>query len=253
MRGQLAATIAADLVDLVLPSRCVACRRPGTVWCLRCRPEPSPRRSQLSAELSVTAAGDYEDGLRSALLAYKERGQRSLAPALAGYLDSAVDDALLTDGPAAGRPVAVALIPSARGAASERGGDHLRRLCRRSALAGLPRARLRLTGPVRDSAGLSIAARKANLSCRMRAAPPPDWAQGHPVLIVDDIVTTGATLTEANRALAAAGWRVCGAVVVAATRRRWPEHDNAGGVADSLATQKNQGGFTVQMRPDALA
>jgi predicted amidophosphoribosyltransferase len=37
---------------------------------------------------------------------------------------------------------------------------------------------------------------------------------------VDDIVTTGATLREAARALTSAGWQVSGAAVIAATQRR---------------------------------
>jgi predicted amidophosphoribosyltransferase len=70
---------------------------------------------------------------------------------------------------------------------------------------------------VRDSAGLDIAARAANLAGAMRA----DGPRGSPrAVLVDDIVTTGATLLEAARALRAAGWTVPGAVVVAATARR---------------------------------
>jgi orotate phosphoribosyltransferase len=67
---------------------------------------------------------------------------------------------------------------------------------------------------------LSAAERAANLANRMRAAP---GAAGRPVLLVDDIVTTGATLAEASRALRAAGWQVCGAAVIAATKLRRSE------------------------------
>jgi len=73
---------------------------------------------------------------------------------------------------------------------------------------------------VRDSAGLSSAARLDNLNAAMSAGPP----SGRPAVIVDDIATTGATLREAARALTAAGWMVAGAAVVAATTR----HDGGG-------------------------
>jgi predicted amidophosphoribosyltransferase len=108
-------------------------------------------------------------------------------------------------------------VPSAAAARRARGGDHVARL--------LPRGRrtrdaLRLARAVRDSAGLDVEARAANLAMALRSAAPP-WP-GASAVIVDDIVTTGATLTEAARALRVAGWTVPGAAVVAATQRRFP-------------------------------
>lgn len=79
---------------------------------------------------------------------------------------------------------------------------------------------LRLAHAVRDSAGLSAAERAANMRGAFVAGPPLGAGR---VVVVDDIATTGATLAEACRALAEAGWQVCGAAVVAATdptRRR---------------------------------
>ena len=53
--------------------------------------------------------------------------------------------------------------------------------------------------------------RRASMSVRARAP--------RTVLLVDDIITTGATLSEASRALQQAGHTVLGAAVVAATPR----------------------------------
>ncbi len=215
-----------DLVDLVLPSSCVCCDRPGALWCQSCRPGSEPEPVPLASGPPVFAAGEYGAELRSALIAFKEQGRRALVGPLAGYLSDAIDVAgvagrqLGSATPTAGDLVLVP-VPSSRSAARQRGGDHLLRLAVEAARQiGLPvLPALRLAGRVRDSAGLSTAQRAANLAGRMIAAPAtPRFA----VLIVDDIVTTGATLAEASRALQAAGWPVRGAAVIAATRRRWP-------------------------------
>jgi len=207
-----------DLVDLVLPSECVWCRRGGRLWCLGCRPACDPEPVTLPSLLPVVAAGEYGGALRSALLAFKERGHRALAGPLAAYLSDAVDVGRRQLGGPAASPLLVP-VPSSRSAARQRGGDHLLRLVAEVApLNGLDvLAALRLPGRGRDSAGLSAPQRAANLAHRMRAIPV---ISDRPVLLVDDIVTTGATLTEASRALRAAGWQVSGAAVIAATTLR---------------------------------
>jgi predicted amidophosphoribosyltransferase len=70
---------------------------------------------------------------------------------------------------------------------------------------------------VRDSAGLDAAQRRTNLAGRYRARP---GAPGARLVLVDDVVTSGATLTEAARALRAAGEHLVLAAVVAATPRQ---------------------------------
>jgi predicted amidophosphoribosyltransferase len=84
------------------------------------------------------------------------------------------------------------------------------------------RSWLRQARRVRDQAGLTTPDRQRNLSgalsVRRRAAP----RGGDVVVITDDVVTTGATLTEAVRVLGAAGFPVIGAATVAATTRLAP-------------------------------
>jgi len=168
----------------------------------------------------LVAAGAYEDGLRRAVLAYKERGRRELAPQLGELLAASVAELLGAARPPPGAAVALVPVPSSRAARSARGGDHLqplaRRAGRRRGLRIVPGALSLVRNPA-DSAGLTRAERAANLDGAMRAAPAPS---GWRALVVDDVVTTGATLREAVRALRAAGWPVCGAATVAVTPRR---------------------------------
>ncbi len=74
---------------------------------------------------------------------------------------------------------------------------------------------LRMKALARDSAGLSSAARERNIAGRVlltrRRLPP-----GGELLLVDDIVTTGATARESVRVLQAAGARVSAVLALAA-------------------------------------
>ena len=179
------------------------------------------------------AAASYDGAIRAALLAYKERGRRDLAGPLAELLARSVCAAL-----AAGRspPEAVLLVPvpSARSVAAARGGDHVLRMARRvAARCGVRVApdALVLTRAVCDSAGLDLQTRKVNMGGAMAARQPHSERAA---LIIDDIVTTGATVREARRALQSAGWPVLGAAVVAATPRRVVPH-----FANPLAAPRN--------------
>lgn len=162
--------------------------------------------------MDVCAAGAYEGSLRSALIAYKEHGRHDLAPPLGRLLARAVRAA---NGPAG---TVLVPVPSTPAASRARGGDHVLRLARLTAGAGGPRVvrALSFAREVQDSAGLNRADRAANLRGAMTSRPPPG---PQAAVLVDDILTTGATLREARRALAAVGWTVCGAAAVASTPR----------------------------------
>jgi predicted amidophosphoribosyltransferase len=156
------------------------------------------------------------------ILAYKERGRTVLARPLAACLAGVVEAAL------AGAPGAVAAalvpVPSARAARRARGHDPVGVIAalavRDLAARGWPVTYAPVLAQrrrVADQAGLSSAQRAANLSGAFRVASRVRWAV---CVLVDDVVTTGATLAEAARALGAAGAAVPLAVTVAATRRR---------------------------------
>lgn len=173
----------------------------------------------------VYAAGDYADLLRAVLLAHKEHGRLSLARPLGGFLAASVTAVL-----AGARPrdpagtVLLVPVPSRRAVVRERGHDPLQRMARyaarslrRDSFDVRTRAMLRQGRKVRDQAGLDAGARAANLAGSMVVVHDRGPV---PVVVVDDIVTSGATAAEATRALEAAGAHVLGVAVVAATRRR---------------------------------
>ena len=117
--------------------------------------------------------------------------------------------------------VAIVPIPASSAARRRRGEDAWERVVRQAIEqcdtdAGLRLVRgLRLTRQPRDQAGLTAAERRANLTGALACVEPP----GGRVIIVDDIITTGATLAEAARALSEAGVSAVRAAAIAATSR----------------------------------
>ncbi|MDG4763939.1 ComF family protein [Solwaraspora sp. WMMD406] len=227
----------AALADLVLPADCAGCRSPGgrlrygvcescvaTVRRLRPHPvRPVPAPAGLPP---CVALGPYDGVLRELLLAYKEKGRHQLARPLGRLLGEAV--AAATDPRA---PLTLVPVPTTAAAARARHGDHLARLTRHAV------RRLRFLGrevgvarPVGvrsrpDSAGLDSASRlaAARTSYHSRRVGLDFGGIHDPrrcVIVVDDIVTTGATLATVNRLLTAAGTPAYAAVMIAATRLR---------------------------------
>ncbi|WP_235022853.1 ComF family protein [Amycolatopsis alkalitolerans] len=206
------------MLELLLPASCAGCGAPGAACCPDCaatfgRPE-RVTRGPTAGGAPVYALARYRDVARRLVLSYKERGRRDLAGPLGGVLAEALPY-LPEAAPDAAGVWWLVPAPSRRVASRVRGGPHLRRLARscagalsRTGRAAAVAPALRLAAGARDAVGLSQAQRVANLAGRLhldpRGLPPP----GTPVVVLDDVVTTGATAAACMRALTDGGFPV---------------------------------------------
>lgn len=202
--------------DLLLGASCPGCRNPGWGVCSACRTALSDPPELIDRQLGVpiTAACQYRPLLEHIIPRYKDDGALHLNETLATLLARAVwsleppPDAVLV--PVPSRPSAVRL----------RGFDHGRNLAgsaaRRCRLTWQPLLARRSTGE--DQLGLGRDQRQRNLDHSMFAK-----VSDAPLIVVDDVATSGASLREAVRALRSAGTQVIGAAVIAQAEKL-PQH-----------------------------
>jgi len=227
-------------VDLLLGGACVGCARPGRPLCAACagqlptsgRPAwPDPVPPGLAPPW---AAGEYDGTLRAMVLAHKEHRVLALRGPLAALLAAAVAG-LLDESPCG--PVVLVPVPSRPGAARARGHDpttavtaSAARLLRSGGRDVVAWPLLRSRRGVLDQSGLGATDRAANLAGSMRCPTRPlrRLAARRPrarFVVCDDVLTTGATTREAQRALESVGLTVAGVATMAATRRQFQSPD----------------------------
>ncbi len=198
-----------DALAVLSPVDCAGCGGPDRSLCPACRaalePEVTPRG--LAKGFTVFTALRYEGVPRRTLLAFKEGGRTDVVPALAAAFAPALARAA--------RPDAEFLaIPTSMAAWRRRGFDPVALLCKR---AGYSQAGvLRSVRATQSQKTLGSDDRAANLRGSMRARTS---LAGRRFVLIDDVVTTGATFAEAARAVEAAGGEVVGGAALAFTPR----------------------------------
>jgi predicted amidophosphoribosyltransferase len=243
MLSGLGVDLIGSLTDLVLPAACAGCGaervplRSGA--CGDCAaalealiPYPTAPVPPPPGMPICSAVGPYAGPLRSALLSYKERGRHRLARPLGALLATAVADVAVRRGGGPAAPIVVVPVPSTARAIRTRQGDHMARLAAHAV------RRLRASGwqadlarPLRalprpDSASLDPVGRAAAAESSLRIRPTRirilrrALTMKRTLIVVDDIVTTGATMAAVTSRLKEAHVQVTGAAVLAATQLR---------------------------------
>ncbi|WP_174302268.1 ComF family protein [Cellulomonas fimi] len=226
--------LARDLLGLVLPVACGGCGLPDVPWCdgcdallagppWRCE-ERAGRLDTLggAAPFPVWTLTDNLGPARAAVVAWKDGGRLYLTSHLARALTAAAWEVRPVLGPG---PVLLVAVPSAAAARRRRGAWVVDDLARGVARALAPTRRdvlrvpaLRRRGRARDQVGLGVRDRGRNLEGRVVATRRGRRTlPGATVLLLDDVLTTGASLAASAAAVRAAGGRVAGALTLAST------------------------------------
>ncbi|TCJ99654.1 ComF family protein [Nocardia alba] len=210
------------LLDLILPDRCGGCGALGEGWCAECADalsrDPVRVRPRADPGVPCWALGPYAGVGKRAVLAAKEHNRRDLAAPLGLALAHALSRLRAPD-----RPLLLVPAPTRTAAARRRGGDPVARStevaarwlidCRSATMLGMGRG-------VRDSVGLTTHERSHNLRGRIMTVGDPDkWvaiAAKAQVVLVDDVLTTGATVSESSRVLSRIGIVPCAVLVTCA-------------------------------------
>ncbi len=211
---------AREAASVLWPVECAGCGALDVAVCAACRTllVGGPVRGSVDG-VPLVAAAEYEGAVRSVILACKERGGRAEARALA-----------------AGLAIALAALPEAERVRVPSSGEGMRRRGFDPVALVVRAARERSWALRRVPSARPGAQKERGVVERERAAAgslalPPRAARalaGTPVVVVDDVVTSGATAREAVRALRAAGCAPVGIAALARTPRRlggtlaWP-------------------------------
>jgi competence protein ComFC len=215
MKGKFIPVVIRQLVELITPSVCLGCEREGAVLCVectnaavltqaavcfRCGRESVGGRAcgdcaALTPLLGVAVGAYYEGAVKELILKLKFYRLRAAAEAATGLVLAALPEDLHVD--------IVTAVPISPTRYRERGYNQAELVARRLAKRlGLPYSNLLGRETSAHQMGLDRTSRLAQIKGSFY---PLREIGGRRVLVVDDVVTTGATLTECAEVLTAAG------------------------------------------------
>lgn len=206
------------ILDLLYPPRCAFCRRFLTDGengvCRLCKKRCGGVRIERELDHigACTAAFRYEGAVRDSLLRYKFHGVTAYGTVYAEYLAKCIDETGISCD-------IITWVPLSRRRLRRRGYDQARILAEDTAeRLGLPCERLlEKRVDTRPQSGIGDAQKRRSNAKGVYACCAPEKLAGKRVLLIDDIVTTGATLSECALTLKKAG---CAEVFAAAAASR---------------------------------
>ncbi len=208
-----------ELKHLLFPIRCFGCRELGYSICSKCRKLWNPHLYQSKVfNLTVYSAIAYSPVAKNILLAAKEQSIKSADQLVRTAMRTSLHE-LFQKYPSC----ALVPIPSRLASNRRRGRDFINEMAifvaKDMGVGVLPL--LEHERVIRDQSKLNIAGRRENLA--MALSIKPEFRgnySGEKVVILDDLVTTGATINEANRALTRGGFKVQAAATACVALRR---------------------------------
>lgn len=211
-----------SLAEIIFPSRCIGCSQLGISICSNCRKSWHPHIYKREIFVSginypVISAVKYSQVASRVLLSAKESNQAAADELLMAAISNSLRFFVKNIGSGDLVP-----IPSRKSATRKRGRNFMQEIVNSVAR---PESRntldiLHHLRTVKDQSQLNSQQRFSNLTGALCVSMNSKKLVGRgnigPLIVVDDLITTGATLVEAIRALTSAGYAVLGAVTGAA-------------------------------------
>ena len=213
-------------LGLIAPHICLGCGREGSVVCRSCaltyptlpsicyicaratvHHTPCQEHTTIHGPRRVYIAGEYTGILRELIHAYKFDYRRAAAEDIALFLDMVVP--FLSD-------VTITYVPATGAHMRERGFNHIKNVSKTFAsIRKVPHAETLIRTSAVTQKGANKITRKKQLKGAFKALPAK--VNNKNFLLIDDVITTGATIEECARLLYGAGAQSVSVAAVART------------------------------------
>jgi ComF family protein len=212
-----------SLKDLIYPEICLCCGKNGAKICDECSRYwlAKPNGSKVE-NIWLFFVATYDEATSQVILAAKEAGNKDAVRLIAKSIASSISFAIQNLG--ISQPINLVTIPSQLNAIRRRGRDHIKDLAQ-EVIIQLNQQKIKTNylpilkpiKKIKDQSDLNGLQRKENMSHAFTVKSSP--ISQSTVILIDDLVTTGASIQEGVRALAEAKITVDAVVTACAVGR----------------------------------